>query len=112
VRRLIAILVVVGALVGASFTVSALAAQGPATVHAKKHAAKRHSTKRHHSTRAAQATNQNTGDTTGDNSNETAGETSGESSAESEAGQPGEPANGHQDTGADAQHECTGNCVE
>jgi hypothetical protein len=36
-----------------------------------------------------------------------------ESGVESEQGQPGEPANGHQDTpGQDVNHECTGNCVE
>jgi hypothetical protein len=36
-----------------------------------------------------------------------------ESSVESEQGQPGEPANGHQDApGQDVNHECTGNCVE
>ncbi len=42
---------------------------------------------------------------------ESAGE--GETSAESEQGQPGEPANGHQDPpGQGVNHECTGNCVE
>jgi hypothetical protein len=36
-----------------------------------------------------------------------------ESSVETEAGQPGEPVNGHQDAaGQNAQHECTGDCVE
>jgi hypothetical protein len=36
-----------------------------------------------------------------------------ESSVETEQGQPGEPADGHQDpAGQDANHECTGNCVE
>jgi hypothetical protein len=35
-----------------------------------------------------------------------------ESSVETEAGQPGEPANGHQDASGTAQHECTGDCVE
>jgi hypothetical protein len=45
---------------------------------------------------------------------ETAGETTGssESSTESEQGLPGEPAGGHQDTGTNANHDCTGNCVE
>jgi hypothetical protein len=42
---------------------------------------------------------------------ETTGEQ--ETSVESEQGQPGEPANGHQDPpGQDVNHECTGNCVE
>ena len=36
----------------------------------------------------------------------------GESNVESEQGQPGEPANGHQDTGANVDHQCDGNCVE
>jgi hypothetical protein len=106
VRRAIGILVVVGALMGATFALSVVTAQGQSTAHAKKHAVKRHhATTRHHSPRAAQAA---TGDTSGEN----AGEASGEASTESEAGQPGEPANGHADTGANAQHECTGNCVE
>lgn len=36
-----------------------------------------------------------------------------ETSTEAEQGQPGEPANGHQDPpGQDVNHECTGNCVE
>jgi hypothetical protein len=45
----------------------------------------------------------------------TASDTSGESESnvESEQGQPGEPANGHQDApGQNVAHECTGNCVE
>lgn len=55
--------------------------------------------------------NVQSGDQTGaDTLGETGGE--GESNVESEQGQPGEPANGHQDTGANANNECTGTCVQ
>jgi hypothetical protein len=50
-------------------------------------------------------------DTPGTTSSETTSSES-ESSVDSEQGQPGEPANGHQDTGANAVNECTGNCVQ
>ena len=53
-----------------------------------------------------QSGNQTGADTPG----EAGGE--GESNVESEQGQPGEPANGHQDTGANANNECTGTCVQ
>lgn len=54
-------------------------------------------------------------ETTGESSTETGGST--ESSTETstdaaEQGAPGEPAGGHQDTGTNAGHDCTGNCVE
>jgi hypothetical protein len=36
----------------------------------------------------------------------------GEQSGESEQGQPGEPNPGHSDPAGNADHQCTGNCVE
>jgi hypothetical protein len=46
-------------------------------------------------------------------SSESESSTESESSVETEAGQPGEPVNGHEDAaGQNAQHECTGDCVE
>src|SRR2546421_1652920 len=40
-------------------------------------------------------------------------ESESESSAETEQGQPGEPAQGHEDpAGQNVNHECTGNCQE
>jgi type II secretory pathway pseudopilin PulG len=79
-----------------------------ATHHAQRHAAAT-------STEQAGGTDGDTvqsGDQTGADS--TPGETTGtsESSVESEQGQPGEPAGGHQDTGANTQNDCTGNCVQ
>jgi hypothetical protein len=57
-----------------------------------------------------QSGDQTTPDAPGTTSSETSSES--ESSVDSEQGQPGEPANGHQDTGANAVNECTGNCVQ
>lgn len=57
-----------------------------------------------------QSGDQTTPDTTGAAPGESTG--SGESSVETEQGQPGEPANGHQDSGTGAGNECAGNCVQ
>jgi hypothetical protein len=57
-----------------------------------------------------QSGDQTTPDTSGAAPGESTG--SGESSVETEQGQPGEPANGHQDTGSGAGSDCTGNCVQ
>lgn len=96
-------------------------------------AAVRHSTKHatHHATHharharhAARTTADPTGAPDGDNvqsgdqttpdptSAAAPGETSGESSVETEQGQPGEPANGHQDPAGSAGSQCDGNCVQ
>ncbi|MDQ6817148.1 MAG: hypothetical protein M3018_07040 [Actinomycetota bacterium] len=52
--------------------------------------------------------------TTPDPAGATPGESTGssESSVESEQGQPGEPANGHQDPAGASGDNCTGNCVQ
>lgn len=84
--------------------------------HHARHAAKRHALRGARASDPVGGTadpdNVQSGDqSTPDKSSEASGEN--ESSIESEQGQPREPANGHQDTpGADANHECTGNCVE
>jgi len=48
----------------------------------------------------------------GDEPEQEKGEVEHEGDGESEAGQPGEPSRGHEDGPGDAQHECTGDCVE
>jgi hypothetical protein len=57
-----------------------------------------------------QSGDQSAPDTSGSAPGENTG--AGESSVESEQGQPGEPANGHQDGGSNTANECTGNCVQ
>jgi hypothetical protein len=128
VKRIMAVLVVVGGLLGATLGVSALAqgagessvestapensradgdnvqftapgdadaAKATTTKHARKHSTKRHSQRVRHAAETS-------GETSGENS---------ESSVESEAGQPGEPANGHAD-GPGQNSNCQGNCVQ
>lgn len=75
---------------------------------------------RHHATNdpttTADPDNVQSGDQTSPDTPGTAGSetpsSESESSVDTEQGQPGEPANGHQDTGANAVNECTGNCVQ
>lgn len=98
---------------------TAQAAVRHATKHATHHVTHHAGHARHHS---AATTADPTGPSDGDNvqsgdqtspdnpPGETTGE--GESNVESEQGQPGEPANGHQDTGPNVNNECTGNCVQ
>jgi cytoskeletal protein RodZ len=71
-----------------------------ATHHAAHHA--RHATVH----KASETTSETSSETTGSSESTT------ESSTDSEQGLPGEPAGGHQDTGPNANHDCTGNCVE
>jgi hypothetical protein len=103
IKRLMVALVLCGALAGSSIAV-APAAPTPGKT---RHAAKAKSQARHQKTRQAKRS-QATGT---EQPGEATGET--ESGVEPEAGQPGEPANGHADApGQDVAHECTGNCVE
>jgi hypothetical protein len=93
---------------------TAQAAVGHAGKHAVHHARHHAARKSTEQTTATDGDNVQSGDQTapGETSGESSGETSGESSVESEQGQPGEPANGHQDTGPNANNDCTGNCVQ
>jgi hypothetical protein len=82
---------------------------GPAQLH---HGPGRlhHGTSRPHPVRRAQTGTDPTG--VGPTTEPTETTTEQESTAEPEAGQPGEPVNGHEDAGANVNHECTADCVE
>jgi hypothetical protein len=102
--------------VAVALTFALMSSGTPAAHAAVKHAAAKHATTNHVARAQADPAGPSDGDTvqSGDQStpDPTSSETSGESAPESEAGQPGEPANGHQDTGTNAQNDCTGNCVQ
>jgi hypothetical protein len=111
-RRALALLVAAGAVLALVLAMTLGSASAAVHRHNVHHA-------RHH---VAQRTTDPAGPADGDNvrsgdqttpdnpSGETASE--GESNIESEQGQPGEPANGHQDAGGNVDHQCDGNCVE
>jgi hypothetical protein len=97
----------------------AQAAVRHATKHATHRAAHHARHTRHHAARTAadpaatsDADNVQSGDQTSPDNPPAATTGEGESNTESEQGQPGEPANGHQDTGSNANNECTGDCVQ
>jgi hypothetical protein len=113
-RCILAVLATAGAVLALVLAMTLGGASASAAVHrhAVHHA--RHHVAKNTSDPAGPANQDNvqSGDQTSpDNpASQTAGE--GESSVESEHGQPGEPPNGHQDTGGNIDHQCDGNCVE
>jgi hypothetical protein len=104
IKRLMMVFVLCGALAGSSIAAPAMAATPPGKT---RQAAKAKSQARHQKTRQAKRSQATGTEQPGETTTEQ------ESTVEAEAGQPGEPANGHADApGQSAAHECTGNCVE
>lgn len=91
---------------------------GGATANAAGHRHATHNARHHHATKIGDPPGQTDPDNvqSGDQTSpdNPSGQTTGEggSNVESEQGQPGEPANGHQDANGNVDHQCNGNCVE
>jgi hypothetical protein len=103
VMAIAALVLSIGALV-------AFALLSAGSAQAKAHHAGTHA--RHHAAFVSDTTGANDPGTAQSGDQSTPDASSGESTVESEQGQPGEPANGHQDAPGTAGSDCQGDCVQ